>query len=90
VYLEIDDPGTMMIIDLIMPLESTVHSITSAADGMQVELVYSAAIYFLYLSHPCYEQMLAAIETALIRGSTVLASTDFNDGNRILDAREPF
>lgn len=89
IYLEVDDPGSMTIIDLIMPLESEVHDITPAADGMEVELVYSAAIHFLYLSYPCYEQMLAAIETAQRQGSSVLVCTDFNDGNKILDARPP-
>ena len=89
VYLEIDDPGTMTIINLIMSLESPVHDVRTAAEGTEVELVYSAAVHFLQLSHPCYGQMLAAIETAHREGSNVLVSADYNDGSRILDAREP-
>ena len=89
VYLEIDDPGTMTITKVIMTLESPVHDLRTAAEGTEVELDYSAAIHFLHLSHPCYEQMLAALETALSRDSAVLVSTDCNDGSRILDVHEP-
>ena len=88
-YFEVDGPGTMTIIHLLLPLESPVRAVRTAAEGTEVELDYSAAIHFLHLSHTCYEQMLAALETSLSRGSAVLVSTDYNDGNRILDVREP-
>ncbi|MFH1437337.1 MAG: hypothetical protein ABIJ56_16655 [Pseudomonadota bacterium] len=87
VYLEIDDPRTLTIIDVLMPLESPLHDIRPAEDGVEVVFIYSAAIHFLYRSHPCYEQMLGVLETARSRGLSVLATTDFNNGNRILDAR---
>ena len=32
-YFEVDDAGTMTIIDLIMPLESPVHAVRTAAEG---------------------------------------------------------
>lgn len=87
IYLEVDDARTMTIIDLLMPLESQVQAISPDTDGVFVELAHSHAIQFLNRSHPCYEQLLTAIETAQRQGSVVLVCTDYNDGNKILDAR---
>ena len=79
----------MTIIDVLMPLESPVHDIRPAEEGMEVEFVYSAAIHFLYRSQPCYEQMLDVLETAYSQGHSVLATTDFNESSGILDVRKP-
>jgi hypothetical protein len=87
VYLQVDDPRTMNVIDVLMPYDSPLVALEPSVEGMEVELVYSAAIHFLYLSHPCYDQMLEVLRAAMADGSYVLVSTDFNEGNGILDAR---
>jgi hypothetical protein len=86
-YLQVDDPRAMNVIDVLMPYDSPLVALEPFAEGMEVELVYSAAIHFLYRSHPCYDRMLGVLEAAVADGSYVLVSTDFNEGNGILDAR---
>lgn len=87
IYFQVDDPRTMNVIDVLMPYDSPLVAVRPSPEGMEVELVYSAAIHFLYRSHPCYDQMLGVLEAAMADGSYVLVSTDFNEGNGILDAR---
>lgn len=88
VYLEIvpeTRPEDRMILHLELPLVSPVHSLEPNDEGVEVQLIHSAAIHFLALAHPKFQEMLAVLEAALRDGATVVVSE--KDGRGIVDVR---
>lgn len=88
VYLEIA-PETRMILDFLIPMENQVHALIAKQDGVEVQLMPSAAIHFLPRSHPAFERFLGTLEYARQLGTLVLVTTDYDHRNEIKDVREP-
>lgn len=84
VYLEIV-PETRWITDVALPIVSPVEALFETLEGVQVALVYSAAVHVLYRTTPGYPEMLALLQDALAGGDTLVVTE--KDGQGIVDVR---
>ncbi|HOX47090.1 MAG TPA: hypothetical protein PK668_26085 [Myxococcota bacterium] len=84
VYLELE-PETRRIQDLELPYVSPAHSVDETAEGAEVQLIYSAAIHFLYLTQPKYQAMLALLQDSVTSGASLVVSEKDQVG--IVDVR---
>jgi len=76
---------TKVIVDLGLPMEFRVLTITETADGVAVTLEVSAAIHALRRTQPCYDFFVEDLRTAMARGSTVWVT--HNSLYEIIDVR---
>jgi hypothetical protein len=83
-YLEIA-PATRRVLDVEIPYVSPVVELREVAEGVEVLLVYSAAIHSLRREQPGYRAMLDVLEAALASGASVVLTK--KDGLGIVDVR---
>ena len=68
--------GTRVVVDLGLPMEAHVLTITATADGVDVRLLVSEAIHRLQRDQPCYNAFLQELRDSLDRGTSVLVTED--------------
>ena len=84
VYLEIVS-RTRRILDVALPLVSPVQALNETDASVEVALVYSAAIHYLYRTKPGFHEMLGLLQAALASGDTLVVTE--KDGQGIVDVR---
>jgi len=89
IYVSIE-PETRAILDVIMPIEGPVVSVTEAENGAEVLLAYSAAIHFLWAGNECYDYLYQVLVDAVAEGSDQEVSDDLNGDDGIVDVRPAF
>jgi hypothetical protein len=89
IYVSIE-PVARTVIDVIQPIEGPVAAVSLAENGAEVQLVYSAAIHFLWASNECFDYLFQALVDALADGSDQEVSNDLNDDDGIVDVRPAF
>jgi hypothetical protein len=88
VYLELDParlPQERWVLEVRHTLVSPVAQLRPTDDGVEVLLVWSAAVHFLYSTQPSYDAWLALLEAALADGANVVITE--KDGQGIIDVR---
>jgi hypothetical protein len=83
-YVEIA-PATRRVEDVEIPYVSPVVEVREVAEGVEVLLVYSAAIHVLRLEQPGYQAMLAILRDAVTSGASVVLTE--KDGLGVVDVR---
>lgn len=84
VYLEIV-PETRRILDVALPIVSPVQALNETTAGVEVALVYSAAVHVLCRTTPGFQELLGLLQDALATGD-ILVVTE-KDGQGIVDVR---
>ncbi len=83
-YVELD-PGTRRVLDVEQPYVSPVVEVRPAQAGVEVLLVYSAAVHVLREAQPGYQAMRALLEAAVQSGASVVLTE--KDGLGVVDVR---